>query len=196
MKITSAKFITTVAKASDLLNTQFKEFAFVGRSNAGKSSLINAFTNRTALAKTSSTPGKTKHINYFLINENFYITDLPGYGYHKAGKSEEERWVKLIDEYLLTSKQLSCVFVLMDIRHKPSILDKQMLTFLHYYNIPFMVLATKADKLSKSQRAVYASKLAQEIGLTLNNLIITSSAIKLGLDKIGDKIEEMLGQDN
>jgi len=195
MKITSAKFITTVAKASDLLNTQFKEFAFVGRSNAGKSSLINAFTNRSALAKTSSTPGKTKHINYFLINENFYITDLPGYGYHKAGKSEEERWVKLIDEYLLTSKQLSCVFVLMDIRHKPNILDKQMLTFLHYYNIPFMVLATKADKLSKSQRGVYASKLAQEVGLTLNNLIITSSALKLGLEKLGEKIEEQIGQD-
>ena len=195
MRITDAKFIITVANSSKILDTDKKEFAFVGRSNAGKSSLINALTNRNMLAKTSSTPGKTKHINYFLLNDAFYLVDLPGYGYHKAGKSENERWAVLMEDYLINAKNLACVFSLMDIRHKPSVLDKEMITFLHYYKIPFIVLATKADKLSKSQRGIYASKLAQELGLTLNNVIITSSEDKLGIQKVENKIEEFLGQD-
>ena len=195
MRVKKAKFITTVADAKSILNTNKKEFAFVGRSNAGKSSLINALTNQNMLAKTSSTPGKTKHINYFLLNDEFYIIDLPGYGYHKAGKNTEKKWVKLIDEYLLTSNDLACVFVLMDIRHKPSVLDKQMLTFLHYYQIPFVVVATKADKLSKSQRKNYANKLAQSVGLTLANVIITSSKDKFGMNELLDKMENLIGQD-
>ena len=194
MKIKNSKFIITVADSKKLLETNFKEFAFVGRSNAGKSSLINALTNKNMLAKTSSTPGKTKHINYFLINEEFYIVDLPGYGYHKASKGAEERWTQLIEEYLLTSKQLSCVFVLMDIRHKPSELDKQMLIFLHYYSIPFVIIATKADKLSKAQRYNYANKLANEVGLTGKDIIITSSEDKFGMENILQKFEQFLGQ--
>jgi len=194
MKIKEAKFVITVASVDKIIISELKEFAFVGRSNAGKSSLINALTNRNNLAKTSSTPGKTKHINYFLLNNEFYLVDLPGYGYHKASKSAERKWVKLIDEYLLNSQNLSCVFVLMDIRHTPSELDKQMLAFLHYYQIPFLVIATKADKLSKSQRHIYANKLAQEVSLTANNIIITSSEDKSGIDNILDSMQEFLGQ--
>lgn len=194
MKILDAKFIITVASSDKILETENKEFAFVGRSNAGKSSLINALTNHNMLAKTSSTPGKTKHINYFLVNNEFYIVDLPGYGYHKASKQAEQRWVKLIDDYLLNAKQLTCVFVLMDIRHTPSVLDKQMLAFLHYYQIPYVVIATKADKLSKSARYTYAMKLASEVGLTKNNIIITSAEEKVGMQEVCDKMEFFLNQ--
>ena len=194
MKIKSSKFVITVADPAKLLETNVKEFAFVGRSNAGKSSLINALTNKNMLAKTSSTPGKTRHINYFLINEEFYIVDLPGYGYHKASKGDEERWTKLIEEYLLKSEQLAWGFVLMDIRHKPSVLDKQMLTFLHYYSVPFVVVATKADKLSKAQRYNHANKLANEIGLSGKDIIITSSEGKFGMEDILAKCEQFLVQ--
>jgi GTP-binding protein len=194
MKIKEVKFVTTVADKKNLLNDNIIEFAFVGRSNAGKSSLINALTNRSKLAKTSSTPGKTKHINYFLLNNAFYLVDLPGYGYHKASKADEKKWVQLIDDYLLNSQNLSCVFVLMDVRHTPSVLDKQMITFLHYYQIPYIVIATKADKVSKTRRHSYASKLAQSVGLTINNIIVTSSEEKLGMDTILQKMASYLGQ--
>ncbi|MDD4211015.1 MAG: ribosome biogenesis GTP-binding protein YihA/YsxC [Clostridia bacterium] len=195
MKIKTSKFIITVAESDKILETNLKEVAFVGRSNAGKSSLINALTNKNALAKTSSTPGKTKHINYFLINDEFYIVDLPGYGYHNASKADEQRWTQLIEDYLLKSKRLTCVFVLMDIRHKPSLLDKQMLTFLHYYSVPFVIIATKADKLSKSQRFNYAHSLANAVGLTGRDVIISSSQQKFGMEQILEKCDQFLGQD-
>jgi|LGOV01.1.fsa_nt_gb GTP-binding protein len=194
MKIKTAQFITTVATYDKILETQMLEFAFVGRSNVGKSSLINALTNQNKLAKTSGTPGKTKHINYFLINEEFYIVDLPGYGYHRASKTDQKRWTALIDEYLRNSKNLQCVFVLMDIRHKPSVLDKQMLDFLHYYKVPYVIITTKADKFSKSQRFNHAQKLAQEIGLTGNDVLITSASNKFGMQNVLDKIGQFVVQ--
>jgi GTP-binding protein len=196
MKVKQAKFITTVANADSILTTDKNEIAFVGRSNAGKSSLINALTNQSKLAKTSSTPGKTRHINYFLLNEEFYLVDLPGYGYHKASKSDEKRWGNLIETYLLNSKNLSCVFVLMDIRHTPSELDKQMLTFLHYYNVPYVIIATKADKLSRPKLNNYATKLANNLGLTLQDIIITSANKKQGMQQILDRAEQFLNQNS
>jgi len=196
MKVKQAKFITTVANADSILTTDKNEIAFVGRSNAGKSSLINALTNQSKLAKTSSTPGKTRHINYFLLNEEFYLVDLPGYGYHKASKSDEKRWGNLIETYLLNSRNLSCVFVLMDIRHTPSELDKQMLTFLHYYNVPYVIIATKADKLSRAKLNNYATKLANNLGLTLQDIIITSANKKQGMQQILDRAEQFLNQNS
>ena len=195
MKINDAKFVITVADGNKLLETEFPEFAFVGRSNVGKSTLINALTNRNKLAKASSTPGKTKHVNYFLINNNFYIVDLPGYGYHKASKADAKRWRALIEDYLTASVQLKCVFVLMDIRHKPSEQDKQMLTFLNYYKTPYVIIATKGDKLSQAQRGNYVSKLAQEVGLTKKDILTTSSSKKLGMDLIANKMDQFMGQD-
>lgn len=194
MKIKNASFVTTVASAKNILTTEYNEIAFVGRSNVGKSSLINALTNRKGLAKTSSTPGKTKHINYFNINDQFYLVDLPGYGYHKASKSEEKQWTALIESYLMHSDQLKCVFVLLDIRHKPSVLDKQMLNYLNYYKIPYVVIATKADKLSRAQQGNYAQKIANEVGLTRKDVIITSASGKSGIENLLVKIEQFVGQ--
>ena len=153
MKVKNASFVTTVVSGKDLRQDLKNEFAFVGRSNVGKSSLINALTNQNRLAKTSSTPGLTKNINYFSVNNGeFHIVDLPGYGYHRAGKNEEEKWSTLLEEYFLNSPNLKCVFVLVDSRHLLSELDKVMLSFLLYHQIPYLVVATKIDKLKNSEK--------------------------------------------
>ena len=193
MKIKSASFLKSVADKENLVNSDLCEFAFVGRSNSGKSSLINALVNQKNLAKTSGTPGLTKLVNYFLINcteaefkgnkfsrnispENEFLpcffVDLPGYGYSKAGKHNHELWSALIEDYFKFSTSLKCVFVLMDIRHEPSILDKQMILYLYSKNIPFKVIATKADKLAKSKINQYLSQMAKKLKITTNNITI------------------------
>lgn len=191
MRIKNAKFIKSVA-GNDLLE-DLPEVAFCGRSNVGKSTLINALCNQKSLAKTSSTPGKTKLINYFSINNGeFYFVDLPGYGYHKAGKNYDERWAIFLENYLLSSKQLKVCFVLLDIRHTPSNEDMQMIKFLSYNTIPFIILATKADKLSKSQMYNACLKLASETKLGTANIIPVSSDKKINLEKVQDALDKFL----
>lgn len=193
MKIKNANFVTTVVSGNNIKTDAKNEFAFVGRSNVGKSSLINALTNQTKLAKTSSTPGLTKNINYFSINDGeFHIVDLPGYGYHKAGKNEEEKWSTLLEEYFLKSPNLKCVFVLVDCRHMLSQLDKVMLSFLTYHNLPYCVVATKIDKLKNSQKELQLQKLANDARLTRLNLIAISSEKKIGLDEMLSKMEQFI----
>ena len=152
MVIKKAVYLKSVVKICDILNDDVPEFAFVGRSNVGKSTLINSIVNNKNLAKTSSVPGKTKMINYFEINDNFRLVDLPGYGYAKVGKEQFDVWSGLIGEYLTRSQSLQTVFVLLDIRHAPTNQDKQMIEFLVYNNLPFMIIATKADKVAKSKQ--------------------------------------------
>lgn len=193
MKVKNASFVTTVVSGKDLRQDLKNEFAFVGRSNVGKSSLINALTNQNRLAKTSSTPGLTKNINYFSINNGeFHIVDLPGYGYHKAGKNEEEKWSTLLEEYFLNSPNLKCVFVLVDSRHLLSELDKVMLSFLLYHQIPYLVVATKIDKLKKSEKNSKLEKLANDARLTRLNILAVSSEKKLGLDDVLTKMEQFI----
>ena len=193
MKVKNASFVTTVVSGKDLRQDLKNEFAFVGRSNVGKSSLINALTNQNRLAKTSSTPGLTKNINYFSINNGeFHIVDLPGYGYHKAGKNEEEKWSTLLEEYFLNSPNLKCVFVLVDSRHLLSELDKVMLSFLLYHQIPYLVVATKIDKLKNSEKNSKLEKLANDARLTILNIIADSSEKKLGLDDVLTKQEQFI----
>lgn len=193
MKVKNASFVTTVVSGKDLRQDLKNEFAFVGRSNVGKSSLINALTNQNRLAKTSSTPGLTKNINYFSINNGeFHIVDLPGYGYHKAGKNEEEKWSTLLEEYFLNSPNLKCVFVLVDSRHLLSELDKVMLSFLLYHQIPYLVVATKIDKLKKSEKNAKLEKLANDARLTRLNILAVSSEKKLGLDDVLTKMEQFI----
>jgi GTP-binding protein len=184
MEIKQAEFLTTVANDNILQNTK-NEFAFVGRSNAGKSSLINALTKNSKLAKTGQTAGLTKNINYFLINKGaFTFVDLPGYGFHKAGKQEEDKWAKTLENYFLNSKNLKCVFVLVDSRLEASENDVNMLKFLSHYNIPFMVLATKSDKLKKNDIQKNRQKVAYSLALGESNVIMCSSATKMGIREI------------
>jgi len=194
MKIKTAEFIKSYSKIDDFESDNLFEFAFVGRSNVGKSSLINALTNRRKLAKTSSMPGRTRLINTFLINNEFKLVDLPGYGYAKASKSLIKEWQPLIEGYLNTSLMLKNVFILLDSRHEPSELDVQMINFLYARNLPFTIIATKSDKLKKSELNLKMNALANFIGVGLKNIIISSAEDKKGIEEILLKIEQSLNE--
>jgi len=162
MKITSAEFINSIYDLRTLPKSVLSEFVFVGRSNVGKSSLINKICNKKRLAKIGSTPGKTRQLNYFLINEEFYLVDLPGYGYAKVPEQIRAGWRKLVEDYISERENVNMVFVLIDARHEPTYLDELMVSWLEYYEIPFSVVLTKADKISKNkmEKQVYrASKI-------------------------------------
>ena len=151
MIIKKAEFTISAAKLSQCPKDTKMEFAFIGRSNVGKSSLINALTERKNLALTSSTPGKTMCINHFLINEDWYLVDLPGYGYAQRGKKAMEQLRQMISHYVLEREQLTCLFVLIDIRHDPQAADMGFLSFLGEHGVPFAIVFTKADKLKNAQ---------------------------------------------
>ncbi len=192
MNIKSAVYKTSVVSGDKILNSGKPEFAFVGRSNVGKSSLINNLTNNKNLAKASSTPGKTKMINYFEINNQFMFVDLPGYGYAKVGKSQLDIWSSLIDVYLKNSNDLQTIFVLLDIRHEPSLQDRQMIEYLVYNNLPFMVIATKADKIAKSKIKSYLNIIVKTLNIREEMIIVSSSQSGLGRGKILNYIENKL----
>ena len=161
--VKTARFITSVGLGSELPEALPCEIAIVGKSNVGKSSLINALCGRNKLAKTSATPGKTRLINFFLLNEEFYLVDLPGYGYAAAPKSEQEKWGRLMEDYL-SSGRVKHIYMLIDIRHEPTVLDRQMFGYIIYYGIPYTLIATKADKLAKSKRRQAANAAAKALG--------------------------------
>lgn len=192
MNITSAKYLTSVVDEKNILNDDMVEFAFVGRSNVGKSSLINALTGVKNLAKTSSTPGLTKMINYFVINNSFKFVDLPGYGYAKTGQKHIANWAGFMEKYLLNSTLLKTVFVLIDCRHEPSELDKMMINFLNHYQIPYMIIMTKVDKLAKSKIPQSAGKIAKHLGVRKELVLPFSSENFFGKDRILDYIENVL----
>jgi len=194
MYIKSAVYLTSVVSRDKIIDDGVPEFAFVGRSNVGKSSLINNLTGVKGLAKTSATPGKTKMINYFVVNNNFRFVDLPGYGYAKVGKSHLDVWSGLMGEYLLGSNSLKTVFVLLDIRHEPTIQDRQMIEFLIYNQLPFRIIVTKADKISRSQQNNQVEKICKILKIRKEIVIITSSEKSLGKDKLLDYIENLLGE--
>lgn len=187
--IKKAKFITSVADKSKIHETNAPEFAFAGKSNVGKSSLINYLTGQSKLAKTSSEPGRTRLLNYFEINDGqFYFVDLPGYGYAKVSKEEKIKWGDLIETYLKTSENLKNVFVLLDIRHEPSADDLLLISFLFTLNIPFTIIATKADKLSKMQTRKAVAMLSAETKVGADNIIVTSVTQKKGREEVEKRI--------
>lgn len=161
--IKQAEFLTSVGQGQGSPAPLSCEIAIVGRSNVGKSSLINSLCNNRKLAKTSQTPGKTRLINYFLINKSFYLVDLPGYGFAKAAKTEQQAWGDLIGGYM-SSGRPKHLLLLLDIRREPSAEDRQMFEWTLYSGVPFTLVATKADKLSRSQRVVAANKAAKLLG--------------------------------
>lgn len=197
MKITSSKFIISNTDYLKCPQDGRPEFAFIGRSNVGKSSLINALTDRKSLAKTSSTPGKTQLINHFLINDDWYLVDLPGYGWAKVSKAFKEKWERMTKEYLTKREKLTCVFVLIDIRHKPQANDLDFINWLGAAGIPFSIIFTKADKLSKAK--VEASietyqKTLQESWEELPPMICTSSVSKKGKDEVLNYIQDIINK--
>ncbi|GEO03058.1 putative GTP-binding protein EngB [Adhaeribacter aerolatus] len=194
MIIKEATFIssnTTVAKCPE---TELPEYAFIGRSNVGKSSLINMLTNRSKLAKTSSFPGKTQLINHFKINDNWFLVDLPGYGWAKVSKESRDKWQKMIKAYLQQRKNLACVFLLIDSRHEPQQSDLEFIQLLGTLGVPFVLVFTKTDKqsLNKTQEAVAAyKKKLLETWEELPQMFLTSSEEKKGRDEILDFIESV-----
>lgn len=193
MKIKSINLETVCGVSSRLPNNSLPEFAFAGKSNVGKSSLINAFMNRKSYARISSQPGKTQTINYYNINSEFYLVDLPGYGYAKVSESVKEQWGKMIERYLKKSPTLKAVFLLVDIRHEPSANDVQMYDWIIANGFDPIVIATKADKISKGAVSKQVSIIKKKLECDKNTVIIPFSAEdKRGLEEIYVKVEEYL----
>ncbi|MBO4281174.1 MAG: YihA family ribosome biogenesis GTP-binding protein [Lachnospiraceae bacterium] len=195
MIIKSAELETVVGVTSKLPENMLPEFAFAGRSNVGKSSLINKLVNRKALARTSSQPGKTQTINFFLLNGGFYFVDLPGYGYAKVSKELQAKWGKMIERYLVRSRQLRLIFLLVDIRHEPSAGDKQMYEWVKSNNIPAVIIATKADKINRSQLNKQLAMIRKELGGAKETIIPFSKETGQGFEEVWKVMEEYLGQE-
>ena len=193
MIIKKAKFLLSQSKFGGFPQQGMPEIAMAGKSNVGKSSLINSLTRHSKLARTSSEPGKTRLINYYSINEEFLLVDLPGYGFARAPKSEQEKWSQMIEGYLTGSQQLNHVFHLVDIRHEPTKEDQMMTEYLRHYDIPFTVIATKADKLSKAQRSRSIPVICRTLVVQPWEIMTYSSEDLTGRDALLDKIDEILG---
>jgi len=196
LQIKQARYIGTYVKIEQLPADGLPEIALVGRSNVGKSSLINRLANRRNLAKSSSTPGKTRTINFYLINENFYMVDLPGYGFAKVGRAEKDRWGKMIESYLRQRTQLRGVIQLVDIRHPPSANDLIMKDWLQQAGIPLLVVATKADKISRGARGKSLAIVRRNMHLDLEPLYFSAQTGD-GRDELLEEIDTILsGQDD
>lgn len=195
MNFNKAEFFTSYGNFKQIPPSERTEIAFSGRSNVGKSSLINRIFNRKSLARVSAVPGKTATINFYSL-ENVYFVDLPGYGYAKVAKSEKERWAGLIEGYLADDRDLALVFQLVDFRHPPTADDILMINFLIDSGIPFVVVLTKADKLSKNQRAERRAALMSELPCAEDITVIEFSAqTGEGADEIRAIIEELAADD-
>lgn len=179
---------------SSVPDTELPEIAFAGKSNVGKSSLINALMNRKALARTSAQPGKTQTINFYNVNKFMYLVDLPGYGFTKAPKSERERWGKMVENYLHVSKQLKAVFLLVDIRHKPAVNDKTMYDWIVYQGFRPIIVATKLDKLKRSQVDACVEDVREGLGMQSSDILIPFSAeTKQGREEIWEMMDRLTG---
>lgn len=168
------------------------EFLLVGRSNVGKSSFINTLVGRKNFARTSSTPGKTQTLNFYLINNDFYLVDVPGYGYAKVSKKLKSKFGMIIEDYLEERENLKHVFMLVDFRHKPTSDDVMMYEFLKYYNIPLTIIATKVDKVKKNSYDKNKKIILSTFGINGEDLILFSTVLKTGKEEVLDKIETMI----
>ena len=194
MQIKTAEFVISSARVDQCPQSSFPEYAFIGRSNVGKSSLINMLTNHSKLAKTSATPGKTLLINHFLVNKQWYLVDLPGYGFARRSKTETENLRKMITGYILMREQMANLFLLVDSRHKPQKNDLDFIEFLGNNEVPFSIVFTKADKLSRSSLNLNVKRYLQvleEQWEVLPPYFVTSAESKLGKEDILDYIEKI-----
>ncbi len=197
MKILSIELKKTILKIQDAPRNRKPEIAFAGKSNVGKSSLLNAMWGHKNLAKTSSTPGKTQTINFFEVNQKFYMVDLPGYGYAKVPMRIKEQWNKLMFDYLTQSDKLKLVVVLIDTRHGPSEKDLILFDFLEEHRIPTLIVATKIDKLGNAQRKIQLEKIRKDLNLDEEAIILPFSAVtKEGVAPLWKVIDGVLNEKN
>lgn len=195
MVIKKVNLDIVIGVTSAISDTEFPEVAFAGKSNVGKSSLINALMNRKSYARTSSQPGKTQTINFYNINDAMYLVDLPGYGYANASPAVKAKWGKMIEKYLRQSANLKQVFLLVDIRHDPSENDKMMYNWIVDNGFRPVIIATKLDKLKRSQIAKHVKAVRAGLGLKEDDILIPfSSQTKQGLDELWNTIEGYIGQ--
>lgn len=192
MKISYAEFLSSAARPKDKIKSGLPQIAVVGKSNVGKSSFINYFAHDGKLARVSKQPGRTKMINYFLINREFILADLPGYGFARVSQEEKRRWAELIDDYLANEPDICLVIFLVDIRHDPTQDDMIMYNFLFKTGLPFVVVATKSDKLSKSQIKPQLYRIANIFKLGVDNVLAISNENKTGMEAVYAKIEQAL----
>lgn len=191
MEIKSAEFVTSMSRYA-APDPALPQIAVAGKSNVGKSSLINCLCRRKALAKTSSTPGKTRLINLFLLNGSFHLVDLPGYGFAKVGKQEQQRWGGMMEQYFRETEQLRLTLHLVDIRHEPTQDDVQMNEFLRAYGLPFLVVATKADKISRGARMKYLAPICRTLQVQPWQVICVSSETGDGREQLLEALEHAL----
>jgi len=193
MQINKSELEAVAVKPMQYPEPSVPEIAFAGRSNVGKSSLLNLLTRRKNLARVSGSPGKTRTINFYRINDEFRIVDLPGYGYARVSKSESEKWGAMMESYLENREGLLKVIQLVDIRHKPSAQDVQMYDYLKYFDLDGIVVATKADKVSSNQRSKNILEIRKTLGMSRADKIIPVSALKKsGHEVLLDEIEKLL----
>jgi len=195
MKITSVEFTTSAVRRSQYPTDKKDEFLLVGRSNVGKSSFINTLVNRKSLARISSIPGKTQTLNFYLINESFYLVDVPGYGFAKVSKQLKNKFGLIIEDYLKGRDNLKMVFMLIDFRHKPTNDDVLMYEYLKYYNIPVTVVATKSDKVSKNSYDKNKKLIKDTLKMIdEDDLVLFSAVDKEGKKDVHEKIIEIVGE--
>lgn len=191
MMITSAEFVTSAVRPAQYPPPDLPEFAFAGRSNVGKSSLINTLVSRRKLVQTSSTPGKTRLINFFRVNAAFSFVDLPGYGYARVSEEERRRWRPMVEQYLAARDNLKGVVVVLDIRRAPSGEDGQLLQWLERRDIPAVLVATKADKLSKTAQVKQLGLISDALEADLDDIVLFSSKSRQGRDGLWNALLEL-----
>jgi GTP-binding protein len=193
MIIKSSEFVKSAVKPSQYPSAELPEIAFAGRSNVGKSSLINTILNRKRLVKTSRTPGRTQLINFFEINKAFTFVDLPGYGYAKVPASVKKSWGPMVETYLSTRKTLRGVVLIMDIRREQGRQELDFIDWLEYYSIPSILILTKTDKLSKTKQIKQRLSIEKDLGVDNNDLILFSAKSRRGKDAVWDAVEQLIG---
>ena len=193
--IKNATFITSAAKREQFIQPDKPMIAVCGKSNVGKSSFINMMANQKKLAKTSSEPGRTRLVNYFDFGE-FILADLPGYGFARVSKGEKEKWAKTLDSFFADREKIAHVFMLVDSRHDPTADDVQMIQYLHYYTLPFTIVLTKSDKLSKMKLKEHLKAIAADLYLAPDNMLATSSETGYGKDSVLKKLRDIIDTAN
>lgn len=190
MKINKVDMVMSAVSSAQYPSEGLSQIAFVGRSNVGKSSLINTMLNRKKIARVSQTPGKTRTINFYEVNESFYFVDLPGYGYAKLSKQEKSSWGQIMEEFFVYSRDLKHVFVLVDIRHTPKMDDINMVNYIRHYDIPVSIIATKSDKLTRNNQNKSIDEIAKTLKIGKDHIFMISSLKKTGQEEIWEFIED------